>query len=113
MLVERLSEPVPSNALVNTGVHWLKGKARSALCNRTKVPLFTPLVAVIIRVVPLRLTLVMRGVDGVPPETTRYNSLLLIERAAAPPETIPPPATATVEGTVPPTDPALPLPARE
>lgn len=64
MLVDRLRSPFVSNEFVNAGTHWLNGKATFVLCNRTYWPFDVPLVPRMVRVVPLKPMLVMRGTGG-------------------------------------------------
>src|SRR5271170_8044776 len=62
MLVDKFKLPLPSKLFVNTGVHCASGSATFVLCNSTYCPLVAPLVAVMFKVVPERLMLVMVGV---------------------------------------------------
>src|ERR1035437_113760 len=70
MLVDRFRLPPPSKLLVSIGVHWLNGLATVVVPSKTYWPLAAPVVAVRFRVIPDRLTLVMRGAGLTPPETT-------------------------------------------
>src|ERR1017187_2915247 len=70
MLVDRFRLPPPSKLLVSIGVHWLNGLATLVVPSKTYWPLAAPLVAVRFRVIPDRLTLVIRGAGLTPPEIT-------------------------------------------
>ena len=85
-MVERVKFPLALNEFVTTGVHLLNGSARLVLCSSTYVPLVAPLVAIMVKVVPLTLTLVIVGEGGRGSVTIKFTFPPLTDIIPVPPD---------------------------
>src|SRR6185369_2634162 len=98
MLVDRW--PVPSKVTVWTVCHEASGRAILVELSRVQTALGEPLVALMVRVLPLKVALERPGL--LPPvATTRFNWPPLTWSEAMVPPARPPPVTVTEEGAVP------------
>ena len=104
IFVTRSKFPLPLKLLVSIGVHWLNGSRRLVLSISTNCPPSAPLVAVIVNVVPFKLTSVICGVGTV---TTKLSAPPLMANDAVAPVAIPPPFIVNDDGSVPFTKPPV------